>query len=466
MVKNGLSIFKGKRVLLLQGPVGPFFRRLAEDMERAGAQVFKVNFNGGDWLFYPAGAFNFRGHMEAWPKYFNTLLDQLNVDMVMLYGDCRPIHKVARQIAHSREIEIGVFEEGYLRPDFITLERFGANNHSLISRNPVFYANFPAQPTYRTVPLGNTYWHTVLWAVLYYFAAGLLGLWFLLYKHHRPLSWLESIPWARSVWRKGYYSIKESGVLSRLSGELRGDYFLMPLQVHNDAQLHVHSDYGSIVEFIDAVITSFAQHAPQDTALVIKHHPMDRGYHDYTELIRKRTREHGLHGRCFYIHDQHLPTLLNHSRGVVVINSTVGLSALHSGTALKVCGKAIYDMPGLTFQGPLDDFWQRARQAVPDVLLLQQFNNYLVQHTQINGSFYKRLPVIASKTGLNWKASAVPSAAKQPDHIHAKTERRKIIPAQMAKFGNSEPSGLHAYGQNSVILAFRRKGDVYQQPTH
>ena len=129
---------------------------------------------------------------------------------------------------------------------------------------------------------------------------------------------------------------------------------------------------------------------------------MDRGYHDYTKLIRQQVEKLGLQGRCHYIHDQHLPTLLQHARGVVVINSTVGLSALHHGVPLKVCGNAMYDMAGLTFQGALDDFWKNAQHSKPDGLLLQAFHGYLVQYTQLNGNFYKRLPNAVSATGLRW----------------------------------------------------------------
>ena len=59
MLTSSLNQFKGKRILLLQGPVGPFFWRFAKDLEQAGAQVFKVNFNGGDLLFYPSNPFTF-----------------------------------------------------------------------------------------------------------------------------------------------------------------------------------------------------------------------------------------------------------------------------------------------------------------------------------------------------------------------------------------------------------------------
>ena len=69
MIAQGLDSFKGKRVLLLQSPVGPFFWRLARDLRWAGAQVCKINFNGGDLLFYPFGAINFTGSQDEWPEF-------------------------------------------------------------------------------------------------------------------------------------------------------------------------------------------------------------------------------------------------------------------------------------------------------------------------------------------------------------------------------------------------------------
>jgi capsular polysaccharide export protein len=408
MIKQGLHVFHDKRVLLLQGPVGPFFRRLALDLTRSGAQVFKVNFNGGDWLFSPADAFNFRGRMEEWPDYFETLLDHLKIDSVMLFGDCRPVHRAAHEVAHRRGLEIGVFEEGYIRPDYVTLERFGVNGHSLLSRNPIFYLNRKSPEVEPPLRVGNAFRWAVLWAMLYYFAAGLLKPLFRHYTHHRPLSWLEGLPWLRSLWRKKYFAVKERGLAARLAGPLAKRFFLVPLQVHSDAQIQVHSEYDSVAHFIRKVVASFASYAPSQTVLVIKHHPMDRGYFDYTRLIRRLAARHGVQGRCLFIHDQQLPTLLRCARGVVVVNSTVGLSAIFHRAPTKVCGEAMYDMQGLTFQGSLDKFWRAAPSSRPNRRLFENFRRYLVQHSQLNGNFYKRLPNSAPATGMRWTEKKAP----------------------------------------------------------
>ncbi len=411
MVKYGIHEFNGKRVLLLQGPVGPFFRRLSKDLSLAGARVFKVNFNAGDWFFYPSGAVAFRGRIEEWPKYFEDLLGRLNIDVVLLFGDCRPIHRRAIEICKRWGLEIGVFEEGYIRPNYVTFERFGVNGHSRIDRNPAFYLQGPKQTAEPPMPVGNTYWYSVLWVCFYYLSAVLLKPLSPHYVHHRPLSVSEVGRWLRSIWRKSYFALKERGLADRFTGALSKRFFLVPLQVHNDAQIHSHSHFDSVAQFINHVVSSFAAHAPRHTVLVIKHHPMDRAYFDYTRLIRELVAKHALEGRCFYIHDLRLPPLLKHTCGVVVVNSTVGLSALYHGAPVKVCGKAIYDIKGLTFQGPLAQFWRRANQSFPNTDLYERYIHYLVEHTQVNGSFYRRLPISLMATGLRWTKSNFPGSS-------------------------------------------------------
>lgn len=410
VIKGGLSAFKGKRVLMLQGPLGPFFKRLARDLEWASAKVCKINFNGGDWLFAPAGSINFRGPMDEWPAFFAEVLTERKIDMVILFGDCRPIHRVAHEIAAARNLEIGVFEEGYVRPDYITMERHGVNGHSHIPRTPVFYLNTPEAERPPTISLGDTFRHMAVWAMLYYIFSTALYPLFRHYQHHRPLTVLEALPWLRSTWRKAKYRRNEIGIQTALATTFARKYFLVPLQVHNDAQVHVHSDFESLDAFIEDVMLSFAKNAPEGTLLVIKHHPMDRGYHDHSRLIAKLSSQFGIQDRVRYIHDQHLPTLLEHACGVVVVNSTVGLSALHHGTPLKVCGAAIYDMKGLTFQGGLDEFWIHAQHQQVDMELYYRFRSYLIKHTQLNGNFYKRLNIAGSSAGLVWSSSEIAEA--------------------------------------------------------
>jgi capsular polysaccharide export protein len=411
MFRKGIAEFRHKRILMLQGPVGPFFRRLARDLGKEGAQVVKVDFNGGDWLFSPRNSLSYRGGIEDWPARLDALISDLRIEIILLFGEARPIHRAVYEIAHRRGVVVGVFEEGYIRPDYVTLEQCGVNGCSPIPRNPDFYRKRGKRVSPATIRVGNTFWHAALWAALYYLAAAMARPFFSRYQHHRPLTLWEAGPWLRALWRKWYYASQEQGVETRLSGELSKRFFLVPLQVHNDAQIHAHSRFLSIESFIREVVESFARNAPPDTALVVKHHPRDRGYSDYTRLIRELAREHGLETRLHYVHDLHLPTLLNHARGVVVVNSTVGLSAQFHKAPVMVCGDALYDMAGMTFNGPLDSFWREAENLVVDRVLFQRFVDYLILCTQLNGSFYKRLKIPGSCAGLVWGNAPNPGGA-------------------------------------------------------
>ena len=81
-----LSKFSGKKVLLLQGPVGPFFKYLAQDLEKQNAQVFKLNFNGGDDFFYSHGE-SFTGKMSGLDEFLRNYLHKNSIDSIFVFGE-------------------------------------------------------------------------------------------------------------------------------------------------------------------------------------------------------------------------------------------------------------------------------------------------------------------------------------------------------------------------------------------
>lgn len=404
MPTENLNVFRNKRVLLLQGPVGPFFKNFARDLEEAGAQTMKINFNAGDEYFYSDGiAFN--RPLNEWASFLHQTILQQQTNIMVMFGDCRPIHIIAKHIAQQLGIQIYVFEEGYLRPNHITLEQTGVNGFSLFANKARVYLDNHsrekiAAPKVRQI--GKTYWHTARLAFIYYWQAAAHRAHYPHYQHHRPLTRREGFLWLRGAWRKYYFKFKERGILARLTHELAYNFYLVPLQVHNDFQIVCHSPYEKIEQFIREVIMSFARHAPAQRYLVFKQHPFDRAYRDYTALIEFLSREYGVSERVLYIHDQHLPTLLRYTSGVVVINSTVGLSAVKECIPVKVCGDAVYNLPQLTVQTSLHQFWQICDQFRPNKNLINLYLNYLCRHTQHNGSFYRKIKNSGNHSGVLW----------------------------------------------------------------
>jgi capsular polysaccharide export protein len=377
--------------------MGPFFAKLAKTLREHGQRVVKVNFNAGDdYFFDEPGVVRFTAPMTDWPAFVRSLLVQYQMDAVAVFGQMRDMHRHAIEVARELGVTVYVFEEGYIRPDYVTLEVGGVNAESGISRDPQFYRSAVIEPMPLPKPTGQEFRTVAELAMTY-----ALAMWrgqerYPHYVHHRCLRPVtEGLKWVRGAWRKWRHGVAEQDMLPMLTHPAQHKrFFLVPLQVYNDSQIRCHSRFVDVAEFIANVIESFAQHAPADKLLVLKHHPLDRPYNNYRFLITELAREWGVTGRVHYIHDQHLPTLLRHACGVVTVNSTTGLQALFHNTPVIALGECFYGVPGLVNTGELADFW--SEPGTVDRELFSKFRHHLIRETQLNASFYAGTPGLPS----------------------------------------------------------------------
>ncbi|EHW0424579.1 capsule biosynthesis protein [Campylobacter coli] len=378
--------FSGKTVLLLQGPVGTFFHRLAIKMEKNKTKVLKLNFNGGDFFFYPNGK-RCKCDEKDLENFYESFFKEKKIDAIVMYNDCRLIHAKAIKVARKLGIGIWIFEEGYLRPYCITFEKDGVNANSSLPRDKNFYlsCNILTKESIKEIPGGFKF--MAFSAFLYWLFSFLLAPFFNNKLHHRTLFPFEFLFWFRSLYRKYLYKLTEKKLNQKIYS-LEKKYFLAILQVYNDTQIK-HHYRKSIEEFIEELILSFANHARAKSYLVFKHHPMDRGYRNYSKLINELSQKYHVEGRIFYVHDTYLPTLLKNALGCITINSTVGLSAILEGCPTKVCGNAFYNFEGLAYPKKLQFFWREAHAYKPNPSLVINFKNYLLNTNQFNGNFYK-----------------------------------------------------------------------------
>lgn len=378
--------FSGKTVLLLQGPVGTFFHRLAIKMKKNKTKVFKLNFNGGDFLFYPSGK-RCKCDEKDLENFYENFFKEKKIDAIVMYNDCRLIHAKAIKVAKGLGIGIWIFEEGYLRPYCITFEKDGVNANSSLPRDKNFYlsCNILTKESIKEIPGGFKF--MAFSTFLYWLFSFLLAPFFNNKLHHRTLFPFEFLFWFRSLYRKYLYKLTEKKLNQKIYS-LEKKYFLAILQVYNDTQIKHHYK-KSIEEFIEELILSFANHARAKSYLIFKHHPMDRGYRNYSKLINELSQKYHVEGRIFYVHDTYLPTLLKNALGCITINSTVGLSAILEGCPTKVCGNAFYNFEGLAYPKKLQFFWREAHAYKPNPSLVINFKNYLLNTNQFNGNFYK-----------------------------------------------------------------------------
>lgn len=383
------DLLKARKVLLLQGPIGPFFKHFGAWLNTQQIEVSKVNFNGGDW-WYGRGikAYNYKLAPSCFDIWLRQLILEQKFDAIVCFGDCRPPHLIAKIVCQQLNIDFFAFEEGYIRPDYVTFEKQGVNSNSIWAQ-----ANYELKAVKNPKPLNaNQQFKTMVgYALIYYFAMLLGKPWFLHYGHHRNLSMpVEALSWIKSGLRKITGRQTDYAAMKQIEQHFENRYFICALQVFNDYQIRIHSDYADIGEFIQQVIQSFAANADSQHVLVFKHHPMDRGYRNYTALIEQTAKSLSIASRVFYVCDVHLPTLIEHSIGMVTINSTTGMQSLYRDKPVKVMGRAIYNHPGITAQMPLDQFWRQHAQV--DMSRYPLFKQNLIYFTQLNGSFYGDMP--------------------------------------------------------------------------
>lgn len=420
-----------RRFLFLQGPLGPFFRDLTRTLEARGHRVIRVAFHGGD-------AFDgrhqdtawYRGSEAAWPEFVVQLARHHDISDVVLLGDARPMHLGGvRALKRWRpDLRVHVFEEGYVRPDWLTLEANGVNGWSQLPKDPrqirALAQQWPSEPEHRTLRCATRAmgWH----AIQAYAAMLLLYPLFRRYRHHRPHGPLaEAWRWLARLVTMPIRRPLVQAAQTRLHAD-SSPKFLVLLQLETDKQIRVHSPYPTMRAFLTEVLQSFAAHAAPDAVLVVKAHPLDCTAQTQGRLLRQLARALGVETRVHFLDGGHLPTLLKDSVGAITINSTAGLSALHHGVPLLALGEAVYKLPGLTHQSGLDPFWRQPQK--PDADLYHAFRRVTLHLTQINGGFYTREGIALAVESAANRLSESAEAATTP----ATPKPTALYPAQIA----------------------------------
>lgn len=380
---------KKGNILLLQGLMGPLFRVLGKGLIRAGHTVYKVNFNGGDRAFWRLpGGIDYRGPLADWPAFLTDLLQENRISDVVLFGDCRQHHLIATQVSRNLGIPVHVFEEGYIRPDWVTLELGGVNGHSSLSRDPAWYrtmaATLPPVPGHAKVT--SSFRRRATEGLLYNCADVFTRWYYPHWKNHRP--WpplIEGIGWLRKLSRRKRRASESAQLVSRLK-RTDTQFFLFPLQLDSDAQIRLHSPFAGVSDAIKLVIESFSRHAPPHMRLVVKEHPLDNGVRDWQQETADVAGHFGVADRVDFISSGDIVPVAQLAKGMVTINSTSGTLGLAMGVPVVCLGRAAYDIPDITCQDGLDAFWQNP--APPDMETFLAFRRVLIDQCLIPGGFF------------------------------------------------------------------------------
>lgn len=369
--------------LFLQGPPGPLMHQLATAMRERGVKVERINICAGDEIDWPEQATNFRGRFRDWPVFFDNFLREHQITDILLFGDCRPYHVSARGVAGLRGVRTYVLEEGYLRPHWMTLELDGVNGHSRLTRRKEWVLeqarDLPPEPY--LPPVTASFRRRVRDTARHYIAVHAGRLSYPHYRTHRQGSALmEAAGWGWKYLARGLRERQTRQVLTALRGK---PFFLFPLQLSGDYQIRSHSPFPDMRAAAAYVMESFARHAHDEAHLLIKAHPFDTTMTNWRSFIDRRARRLGIRERVHFIDGGRLDQLAAETAGMVCVNSTSATLALAAGRPVCTLGEAIYNVPGLTFDRHLDEFW--TDPVPPEPGLYGAFRRVLVDRCLVRG---------------------------------------------------------------------------------
>ncbi len=398
--------------LFLQGPHGPFFAALGAMLKSAGATVHRVGFNAGDQAFWPKKSSYIPYHdtLSNWPEHFFDLCDAHAVTDIVLYGDTRPIHARAVEIAKARGVTVHIFEEGYLRPYWVTYERDGANGHSRLMDMSVDDMEAALARSELEAPLPPARWGDTRKHVIY----GALYHWFVMFanrryrnfKPHRSLTVSSEFKlYFKRLCLMPLHALERAGETARIrNGGF--PYHLALLQLEHDSAFQAHSPFNEMRDFLREVIAEFAKGAPRHHHLVFKAHPLEDGRTPVRRNIRRLAKEFDVSDRIHFVRGGKLAQLLNEARTAVTVNSTAAQQVLWRGLPIKIFGKAVYDKPEFVSTQALADFF--ANPDRPDARAYKQYRRFLLETSQLPGGFY-------SKTGRRQVLRQVVDMMLAPD---------------------------------------------------
>jgi len=379
---------KNRVILMLQGHPSRFWAELGDGLKNDGHRVIKVHFGLADRVFWGRRpAINYRGPLRSWRGFVTDLMRREGVTDVLYYADRLPYHAVALDAAKADGRRAWAVEHGYLRPDWLTLEPEGMGAFSRFPREPEkireLAQGVPApdmRVRYRHSFAAEAF-NEVSFGLLQSFGRPLYPL----HVSDRPvwpaidyLSWLPVLAMSRRRARQAERTVAELVATGT-------QYNLVPLQLEADYQIRASSPYRRLGDFIEAVLHSFSAHAPADRHIVFKIHPLDNGLGRWFKRIPAIARRFGVAHRVHVIRGGDLGTLVRGSKGVVLVNSTVGLHALRAGVPVCAMGEAVYDVEGLTHRSGLPQFWTTPDRM--DEAFLDSFIRAL-STIQLKGSFY------------------------------------------------------------------------------
>lgn len=319
--------------------------------------------------------------LESISRYFLGLenyISHLDRDKTVffIYNDLRWDHSLIVHLCKQYNIEYFVFELGVFRPNSLTVDKCGVNARSDFSKLK-FNGEHPITPPIELDEIYNRQRTTPRFHE-FKFALYMLMKSIELQFSSKELKAIQRCSRRKSY--KDYIKLKlkkmfVGNVLSKKVNDIDGEYIFVPLQLSNDTQTIVNSEFTSTQEFIDRVTLDFFNSSLCDKfKLVFKVHPMDVNSYNFDQ----RTMSSSISTE----------ELVRKSSAVVTINSTVGFEA-SSTKPVICCGDSFYTQHGVVHKADLNsNIFDSAFDVMLNYISSPLYRYFVLENYQLPGGMY------------------------------------------------------------------------------
>ncbi|WP_282177152.1 capsular biosynthesis protein [Vibrio nereis] len=311
----------------------------------------------------------------SFANYFRHYLRKHQIDFVMMHNDLRWQHAIARDICLEEAVPFCVSELGLFRPFTTTLDFHGVNANSSIAALDIDFSQFAyLEEAQFDIPKpyhgheSKTSKFNFGYFLILSKLGGVLG-------KNSPIlhNTFRIRPYLKRFWQQSIKS--RAHTVSNTPDTLpEKPYVFFPMQLENDTQFLIHSDFNSNQELLDRVEQEFYK---SDLAtshqLVVKLHPNDLGCYesrDETVFTKANTTK-----------------LVGSATSIVSVNSTVCMEALETDKPLFVLGRAFFAREDVCQPTSLNDLSSALSHPKPvSVESRRGFLHYLKHEYSIHGA--------------------------------------------------------------------------------
>lgn len=276
-------------------------------------------------------------------SFLKIINDKKKIKISIMWNNSTLYERALYYFCKKNNIKFYVLEQGYFRPFTLAFDSKGVNADASISKEKKFYKNitidrkrlieYLTKPEYAVISnnLDKPY----------------------LYNIFRLIDKIK-------IFNKKFYDITENTIWEYINRKIKKnkaetinkinidkmEYIFIPFQVELDSQIILNSSrikkMSELYEIVSKAVKKYNNKNKNKIKAIFKAHPMD-----YLLNIEEIKRLENEYNETIFLTSGDTKELIKQSKGVITINSTVGIEALCEYKPLITLGEAFYNIEGI-----------------------------------------------------------------------------------------------------------------------